>query len=333
MMATASSRPLRIHVQESHGSGDGFRVDRERFERALAAHPALGPRIAVSFGADRAALDRGLANAEVLLAGNFASEDLKARAPALRWVQSIFAGVEKLVAVVPNDMVLTNASGVHAPKATEFAACALLMLNSSMPQMIAHQRRREWRPIFTPVAAGKTVVVVGTGALGTAVAAAAVPYGMRVVGVNRSGRASAGFAIVHEIGRIVDVLPEADFLVVTLPNTPATRKIIGRREFAALKRGAGFISMGRGPVVDEVALVEALTSGGLGGAVLDVFEVEPLPADSMLWDFQNVVICAHCAVDDLDAYVPRAVDLFLRNVARYLAGEELLNRVEPESGY
>jgi phosphoglycerate dehydrogenase-like enzyme len=333
MTETASSRPLRIHVQESHGSDDGFRVDRERFECALAAYPALSPRIAVTFGADHTALDSGLADAEVLLVGNFASEDLKARAPALRWVQSIFAGVEKLAAAIPRGVVLTTASGVHAPKATEFAACALLMLNSAMPQMIAYQRRREWRPIFTPVAAGKTVVVVGTGALGTAVAEATAPYNMRVVGVSRSGRPTAGFAIVRNIGELADILPEADFLVITLPNTPVTRKIIGHREFAALKRGAGFISMGRGQTVDEVALVDALTSGHLGGAVLDVFEVEPLPADSPLWDFDNVVICAHCAVDDLDAYVPRTVDLFLQNVARYLAGEELLNRVEPELGY
>jgi phosphoglycerate dehydrogenase-like enzyme len=325
--------PLRVHVQESRNSIDGFQVTRERFLRGLALSPDLAARIDATFGADRSELDRGLADAEVLLAGNFEADDLRRRAPVLRWVQSIFAGVETLLAAIPSDVALTNASGVHAPKAAEFAVCSLLMLNSAIPQMIAHQRSRQWRPIFTPTVAGKTVVVLGTGCLGTAVAEAAARFGVRTVGVSRSGRPTAAFSVVHEVTRLTTVLPEADFLVVTLPNTPATRKIIGRREFAALKRGAGFVSIGRGQVVDQSALVEALQSGHLGSAVLDVFEVEPLPQDSPLWNLDNVVVCAHCGVDDLDAYVPRALDLFLRNVSRYLSGEELLNRIQPELGY
>lgn len=324
---------LRVHIQESRNSNDGFRVTRERFLRGLDRHPELAGRIDATFGADRSELDGGLIDAEVLLVGNFEAEDLKRRAPALRWVQSIFGGVENLVAAIPPDVIFTNASGVHAPKAAEFALCALLMLNSAVPRMAANQHRGQWQPIFTPVIAGKTVVVVGTGSLGTAVADAAGRVGLRTVGVSRSGRPVSAFGTVHESSRLLAVLPEADFLVVTLPNTEATRKIIGRREFAALKRGAGFISIGRGQVIDQAALIDALASGHLGGAVLDVFEAEPLPPDSPLWQFDNVLVSAHCGVDDLDAYVPRAVDLFLGNVARYLAGDELLNRVDPSLGY
>jgi len=133
--------------------------------------------------------------------------------------------------------------------------------------------------------------------------------------------------------RLHDLLPKADFLVSTLPNTVETKHLLSRRQFELLPRGAGFVSIGRGQVVDEAALIKVLQSKHLSGAILDVFEVEPLPPTSPLWALENVVISAHCAVDDLESYLPRAIDIFLRNVRRYLAGQALENLVDTKLGY
>jgi phosphoglycerate dehydrogenase-like enzyme len=328
-----STARLRVHVQQSKGSLDVFQVTRERLMPALESEPALLGRLDLSFGADRAALDAALRDTEVLFVGNFENENLRERAPRLRWVQSIFAGVEKLSPFIPDGVVLTNGSGVHAPKAAEYGICALLMLNSQVPQIMASQRKRRWEPLFTPVIAGKTVVIVGTGKLGFALAEQARHFRMRVIGVSRSGKAVAGFDAVLPIGQLESVLPQADFLVSTLPNTPEAKHRLGARQFSLMPRGAGFLSIGRGQAVDETALVAALQSGQLGGAVMDVFEVEPLPEDSPLWQMDNVVISGHCAIDDLDAYLARAIDIFKANLRRYIAGEPLENVVDTKRGY
>lgn len=332
-MKASRADKLRIHVQESLNSLPVFRVTEQRFAPVIAVLPGLQDRIAVTYGADRAGLDRGLSDAEVLLVGNFETENLRARAPRLAWVQSIFAGVEKLVGQIPQDIALTNARGVHAPKAGEYAMCALLMLNSRVPRLEALRRERKWEAVFTPVIAGKTVVILGTGNLGAAAAHHAKHFGMRVVGINREGRPAAAFDEVRPVADLHSALGRADFLIVTLPNAPHTRKLVGADAFAAMPKGAGFVSIGRGQVVDEAALVAALKSGHLGGAVLDVFEEEPLPAASPLWALDNVILSAHCGVDDLEAYLPRAIDVFVRNVLRYLDGQPLENLVDRKLGY
>ena len=326
-------RPIRLHVQESRNSLDVFLVTEQRLAPHLAAVPGLSERLSVTYGNDSAALEHGLSDAEILLVGNFDSENLAARAPHLKWVQSIFAGVEKLLPYIPPQVALTNASGVHAPKAGEYAICALLMLNSKVHKFNALQRQREWECVFTPVIAGKTVAILGTGNIGAAVAAHAKHFGMRVIGVSRNGRPLAGFDEVHPIGKLHDALTGVDFLVVTLPNTRETHKIVDAGALARLAPGAGFVSIGRGQVVDEAALIAALASGQLGGAVLDVFETEPLPKSSPLWSMDNVLISAHCAVDDLEAYLPRAIDIFIDNLQRYLDGNPLRNLIDRDLGY
>jgi phosphoglycerate dehydrogenase-like enzyme len=324
---------LRIHVQQSKGSLDVFQVTQERLMPVIQADPVLLARLDLSFGADRAALDQGMRDAETLLVGNFEAENLPERAPKLRWVQSIFAGVEKLSPFIPQDVILTNGSGVHAPKAAEYGICAILMLNSRVPRMVASQRLHRWEPHFTPIIAGKTVVIIGTGKLGVALAGQARHFGLRVIGVSRRGLPVPGFDWMLPIEELESVLPKADFLVSTLPNTPEATKRLAAPQFALMPRGAAIVSIGRGQAIDEPALVESLRSGHLGGAALDVFDVEPLPEDSLLWDMENVVISAHCAIDDLDAYLARAIDIFIANVRRYLAGETLENIVDTSLGY
>ena len=157
--------------------------------------------------------------------------------------------------------------------------------------------------------------------------------GCEVIGVNREGRSVASFDAVHPVADLHVVLRQADFLIVTLPNTSDSRRLVDAEAFGALPKGAGFVSIGRGQVVDETALVAALQSGHLGGAVLDVFEVEPLPAESPLWSLDNVILSAHCGVDDLEAYLPRAMDVFVNNLVRYLDGLPLKNLVDRNLGY
>lgn len=333
MAARPSDAKLRVHVQQSKNSLDVFQITRERLIPMLSQHSDVVDRVDFSFGHDRASLDKGIADAEVMLVGNFESEKLEERAPQLKWVQSIFAGVEKLAPFIPNGITLTNGSGIHAPKAGEYALCAMLMLNSKVSKFMELQRAKRFEPVFTDVIAGKTVVILGTGKIGIACAEQAKHLGMKTIGVSRSGKAVAPFDSVLPIAKLGDVLPRATFLICTLPNTAETKHLLGSLEFGRMPNGAGFISLGRGQVVDEKALVSALQSGKLGGAVLDVFEDEPLPASSPLWTLDNVVLSAHCAVDDLDNYLQRAIDIFADNVRRYLAGKTLENVIDTKLGY
>lgn len=324
---------LRVHVQESKNSLDVFLITQERLRAMLTAHPDIGESVAFSFGNDRQSLDQGIADAEVMLVGNFETDELRKRAPQLKWVQSIFAGVEKLAPHIPEGITLTNASGVHAPKAGEYAICSILMLNSFVLRFIELQREKRWEPIFTPVVAGKTVLILGTGKMGIATAQQAKHFGMRVLGVSRSGAPQSPFDEVFPVSWLHDALPQAQFVVSILPNTLETRKLFGAREFAALPAGAGFVSIGRGQSIDEAAMIEALRSGRLSGAILDVFEEEPLPPQSPLWSMNNVVISAHCAVDDLESYLQRSIDIFADNVRRYLGGKSLDNVIDTKLGY
>ena len=325
--------PLRIHVQESLGSLDVFIVTERRLRPLLAMRPQLSAALDISYGATRADLDRGLQTAEVMLVGSFETDDLARRAPGLKWIQSIFAGVEKLAPVIPSSVILTNGSGVHAAKAGEYGIGAIILLNTGFLPFIANQRRRIWQPVFTTGLAGKTVVLLGTGKLAAGVARHCRTFGMRVIGVNRQGRPAPLFDEVFRIDALRSALARADFLVVALPNTPDTQRLVGARQFAWLPNGAGVVSIGRGQVIDEISLAAALASGHISGAVLDVFEKEPLPSGSPLWGMENVLITPHCGVDDLSGYLPRALNIFLDNVERYLSGALLENVVDLAQGY
>jgi phosphoglycerate dehydrogenase-like enzyme len=324
--------PLRVHIANDPHGNDVFRVSPERFAAAARRHPAPARRLRVTFGEGLTA-DPGLAEAEVLVTGHFPACDLRALAPRLRWIQSTNAGVEDVLPVLPSDVVLTNASGVHGPKGAEFVITALLMLNHGLPHFAACQRERRWDPRFTTTIEGKTVVLIGVGAIGAEVARLARRFGLRVLGVRRSGQPHRGVDRMYRPAQLGRVLPEADFLVVTTPLTPESRGLIGRKELDCLPRHAGVVNIGRGAVIDNAALAEKLERGELGGAVLDVVDPEPLPAESPLWATPGLVITPHCAVDDGPRYVPRCLDIFFDNIRRYLAGRPLRNRIDPRRGY
>jgi phosphoglycerate dehydrogenase-like enzyme len=185
---------------------------------------------------------------------------------------------------------------------------------------------------MTPIA-GRTVAIVGVGRIGGEVARLARRFGMRVLGVRRSGRPHRWVHRMFTTKGLRVALRQADFVVVTTPLTSDTRGLIGAKELDCLPRHAGLVNLGRGPVVDYDALSAKLWTRELSGAVLDVFHEEPLPPESPLWTTPNVVLSPHCAVDDGRAYVSRCLDIFFDNLRRYLGGRPLRNIVDRTQGY
>ena len=325
-------RLIRLLIQNDPLSPNDA-VTPPRFAKGATGFRDLRRRLRVTFGVDPPALEEGLREAEILVAAHVDGRDLRARAPRLKWIQSTSAGVEKLVPLLPPDVVLTNASGVHIPKGGEYAMTALLMLNHGVPHFVTRQRERRWDPIFMTPIAGKTVVIVGVGSIGGEVARLARRFGMKVVGVRRTGRPHRWVHRMFTTKGLRTALRQADFVVVTTPLTPETRGLLGAKELDCLPSHAGLVNLGRGAVVDYDALSAKLWTKELSGAVLDVFHEEPLPPESPMWSTPNVIMSPHCAVDDGRAYVPRCLDIFFDNLRRYLAGRPLRNVVDPSQGY
>ena len=259
-------------------------------------------------------------------------EDLLEVAPGLRWVQGSMAGageVARAAGLVETDVVVTTASGIYSGPLAEFVLMGMLQHVKDLDLLRRDKSAKTWRQGTTGTLERKTLCVVGTGSIGRAIADRARPFGMRVVGVKRtvSGEDAAwsSFDELYETGDLQDVLAGADFVALTLPGTPQTEGLFDAETIAAIKPGAYFANVGRGKVVEEAALVEALSSGHLSGAALDVFEVEPLPEESPLWGMEDVIISAH-TTDVVPELINAAqTDLFCENLRRYLAGEDLIN--------
>ena len=331
---------MHIHFETRRKKPPVFKMTRALIEAAL-ERAALGAKLRTTLGSDLKDLSP-LASAAGLVTSNdvirdrrFPRAELALRAPALRWIHIIGAGIEPLLPLdwLPPRVTLTNNSGVHVRKIGEFAAMALLMLNARVPQIFANQAAGRWEQIFTPSLAGRTLAVIGLGDMGGAAAREGKRLGMRILGLRRSARPHPLVDEMFPPDRLHAMLKEADFIFVATPLTPETRHLIDRKALLKTKRGAGLINVGRAGVVDYDALRAALASGALGGAVLDVFDPEPLPANSPLWRTPNLYLSPHCSSDDAEAYLPLTLDLVFENAARLLAGRRLKNRVDPKRGY
>ncbi len=260
-------------------------------------------------------------------------QELPRLAPNLRWIQATSAGIGQFVARMDYarrmpDTVITTASGVHAQPLAEFCLMVMLAFSRGLLGMLEQQRRRHWERFAGADLAGRTLAVVGVGAIGQEVARLGKALGMRVLGVKRSvagvDPAALHLDALYPPEALHTVLKQAEFLVLIMPHTPETEKMIGAEELALLPDGAVFINVGRGRLVDELALIEALRSGHLGGAGLDVFAEEPLPADSPLWRLSNVLVSPHSGSTS-DRENSRLTALFCENLRRFLAGQPLLN--------
>lgn len=325
---------LHLHLESFRKRPALFHLTEESWRAAAGRHRALAKRLRVTIGWDGDIIGEALKTADVMINSNPPREGLRGRAPRLKWIQTTGAGIDGLLPLdwLPADIALTNNRGAHGPKAEDSCAMAISLLNARLPQMMAAQRNRAWQPVYTTPVAGKTAVVIGFGDLGRGAGRAAKKLGARVIAVTRSGKAARPADAVYPTSQIDRVLPKVDFVIVTAPLTPETRNLLDRRRLDLLKPGAGLVNIGRSPVVDYDALREKLAQGTLAGAVLDVFQPEPLPADSPLWDTPNLVIMPHVSCDD-PRYIDRLLDFWFENFGRFLKGKPLKNRIDPLRGY
>lgn len=254
--------------------------------------------------------------------------------PQLRWIQLCSSGVTHVLGtgLVTEDHLLTNAAGVHADALGESAMAAVLMHAKRLRQRWANQQTRTWAEVHCDELRGATMVVLGTGHIGKAVARLAQVFRMRTVGVRRNPAPAEGFDDVVGAADLHSVLTQADYLVVACPLTPETEGMIGPAEFAAIKRGAYLINISRGKVVQEPALLATLRDGTLSGAFLDAHAQEPLPDDHPFWTEPTATLIPHDSHSS--PYIgDNIVDLFTDNLRRYLAGEPLRNLVDRQRGY
>lgn len=268
------------------------------------------------------------------------SERLVAAARAAVWIQIFSSGAERCVsvpAVARGRVVLTNMQKMSAPVIGEHAVAMMLALARGLPvfakgmEQGAWMRRDEVTSAMFQVS-GKTMLVVGLGGIGTAVAQRGAALGMRVIGIRNSSREGPPFVdYVGLSAELLDLVNEADVIVNALPLTDATRNLFDARFFAAARQGALFVNVGRGATVDTDALTDAIRTGQIGGAGLDVTDPEPLPADHDLWQFDNVIITPHVASRGSER--KRHFLLLKENLRRFASGERLLNVVDPERGY
>jgi glyoxylate/hydroxypyruvate reductase A len=278
-----------------------------------------------------------LAEADVLFDFDwYAPADMARNAPRLRWVQATSSGIGEYVRRKGLDrtgIVFTNVAGVHGTPLAEFVVMGLLYLVKDVPRMRAAQDRHQWQRYSARQLAGQRVLLVGLGAVGGQIARTLDELGIEVWGLRRTGRsAPPGVRRLIPRMQLVSALAAVDAIVLAAPYTPETHHLIGAAEIGAMPAHAVVVNVGRGQLVDEPALVAALEAGRLGGAVLDVFETEPLPDDSPLWELSNVLVSPHSAstvATENDAIV----DLFLDNLERFLAGRPLRNVYDRDRGY
>ncbi len=260
-------------------------------------------------------------------------------APALRFVQATFAGAGQQVGaagLTPEELTrvrFTSSAGVHATPLAEWSFFGILALRKGLPRLLADTRERRFDHYPVDELRGAQLLVVGLGAIGREVARLGAAFGMRVAGVRRDPREAGRYVDrVYGPDRLDALAAEADAIVITLPLTEETAGLVSRRTIEAMRPDAVFVNVGRGAVVDEPALVEALRAGRIRGAALDVFATEPLPADNPLWRLENVIISPHTAALSIHENA-RIVELFAENLRRYLAGEELVSRIRPDVFY
>lgn len=281
-------------------------------------------------------LDALLAKTDVLY-GFVPPKNVLSRAPRLKWMQATSAGVDRHqdTEIWRSKVVLTGVSGIHATPIGEFVMGLILMFAKDMPKSFQMKQKREWQRYMPYTLRHKTVGIVGLGHIGAEVARLAKAFGMRVIATRRSIK-QAGKArnvdLLLPKNRMKEMLAESDYVVVSLPLTPETRHAIGEAELKAMKPTAYIINIGRGGLIDQEALIRALDAKQIAGAGLDVVTPEPLPKDSRLWDFENVILTPHIS-GGMENYLERATELFCENLKRYLNGKRLLNVIDKKKGY
>jgi phosphoglycerate dehydrogenase-like enzyme len=305
--------------------------DRPRGMRAVEA--AADVRYATDAG-----LPDALGGAEVLFVWDFLSTAVPRawpRADCLRWVHIASAGVDPLMftELIDSKVVLTNSRGIFDRPIAEYVLGLILGFAKDLRSTFDLQRERAWQHRETQRIDRQTALVVGTGSIGREIGRLLSAAGMTVAGVGRTARSGdPDLGEVHASGDLFSLLPDADYVIIAAPLTEQTRSMFDAAAFARMKPSARLINVGRGPIVVDEDLVQALQDKRIAGAALDVFSEEPLPPEHPLWAVPNVIISPHMA-GDFVGWLDALAELFVENFGRWLAGEELLNVVDKELGY
>ncbi len=329
---------MHIHIQNHPKQAAVFNVSTAQWAEALARAGQTQAGHHVTFGETDAEFAAQVRTADILLANSrtFAllMDDMQPdRAPNLKLIFALSAGVDVIPADKMPPVPYANNRGAHAEKAGEFVAMALLMLANGMPDCIADQHNHVWKQRFTRGLRGRRATILGLGSMGGESAVHAKHFGMHVTGLRMKPEPHPACDQVLSTDALDRVLPETEFLVIATPLTPATHHILNRARIALLPKGAAVINIGRGPLIEQDALCDALDEGHLSGAVLDVFDPEPVPADHRVWTTRNMVMTPHVSVDDAVSYVPRSLDIFFANLAAIERGERLVTPVDFSRGY
>ncbi|HME10899.1 MAG TPA: D-2-hydroxyacid dehydrogenase [Bryobacteraceae bacterium] len=278
--------------------------------------------------------------ADAIFVANFAREPFQAIFPLatkVRWVHAVSAGVDYMLTpeFVLSAVPLTNGRGAFKDSLAEYAITAMLFFAKDLRTLLRNQQAQNWAPFDMAMLRGQTLGIVGYGEIGRATAQLAAGLGMRVIAVRRRPNLSNSdptLASTYAPDRLKEMLAECDFVLVAAPLTPETRGLIGAPEFAVMKRTSVIMNVGRGPVIVESALIEALETAQIRGAALDVFDQEPLAAGHPFYKMENVLLSPHCA-DHIPGWLELAVDVFLENTRRFVKGEPLRNIVDKQAGY
>jgi len=310
-------------------------------EPQLAMLDELRPATDIVVGNSGQAFERVAAEAPVVFnwSGSLALlRDVVGMCTDLRWVHSRSVGLERTLfpELTESPVVLTNGRGVFSPSLGEFALAAILYFAKDFRRMVRNQMSGRWEAFDVVPVSGQTVGIVGYGDIGRAVAARVRPMGMKVRAVKRHTSSSPGtdplVEQVYSPDRRIELLPLCDYVVVATPLTSETHGMIGEPEFAAMKPTAVVINVGRGPVIEERALVKALSNGRIKGAALDVFDQEPLPAEHPFYKLENVLLSPHCA-DHTPDWLEQAMQFFIEQHKRFRDGQPLMNVVNKNLGY
>ncbi|MBI2906703.1 MAG: D-2-hydroxyacid dehydrogenase [Chloroflexi bacterium] len=305
-----------------------------RIEEMVQRDGALG----VDPGTEGRSLDSLLSEAEVAFGVIMWPKNIISRAPGLKWFHIGGTGIDRYVnsEIFDGRITVTNSRGVLAVPIAEYVMAFIFTLAKNIPRLRRAKLERRWERFDTIELAGGTLGIIGMGAIGTQVARMAKGVGMKVIATRRSAnRHEHGIGHVDEVyprNDLLEMLAESDFLVLALPLTAETRKLVGEPELRAMKPTAHLINVSRGPIIDEPVLIRALQEGWIAGAGLDVFEKEPLPLESELWGMPNVIFSHHMAgkTDRRGYHISR---LFCENLTRYVSGQPLFNIVSRGRGY
>ena len=340
-----NNKKIKIHIKNNHWAPGSFPSDaegeknftitKEHLDKALKTFPEIKEKVEIFIDWDEDNFKTSMSNSDILLAWNFPTKNLKKIAPNLKWIHLISAGVEHLFPLdwMFDGLVLTNSSGVHAKNAGEYGLMSILMLQRHMTKIITNQKDKKFVSLFSNPIKGKTVVLVGTGSLGSSMAKLIAPLGVNIIGVNKRGRMVDGCSKVITIDKIDSVLADADFLYLAVPGTPETKNLINRERLNKLKSTCGIVNIGRQSVMDYDTLCEKLKKKEIAGAILDVFTPEPIEKNSKLWDTPNLIITPHVSSDELGNYIELTLNIFVKNLKLFLENKELNNKVDKNLGY